>query len=105
MSHIVVIDHDGQEHRIEGRAGWKVMEIIRDAGLAIRAECGGCCACATCHVLVHPDWVAKLPARDAEEEDTLDLATAVTDESRLSCQIEYSDALSGLTVTLSEDTA
>ena len=105
MSHIVVFDHEGQEHRIAGRPGWKVMEIIRDAGLPIRAECGGCCACATCHVRVHPDWLDLLPERDEDEEDTLDLATAVTEESRLSCQIEYSDALSGLTVTLSEDTA
>ena len=105
MSHIVVIDHEGQEHRVAGRPGWKVMEMIRDAGLPIRAECGGCCACATCHVRVDPEWIGRLPARDEDEEDTLDLATAVTDESRLSCQIEYSDALSGLTVTLSEDTA
>lgn len=105
MSHIVVIDHDGREHRIAARAGWKVMEIIRDAGLPIRAECGGCCACATCHVRVHPDWVDRLPRRDDDEEDTLDLATDVDDKSRLSCQIEYVETLSGLTVTLSEDTA
>ena len=80
------------------------MEIIRDADLPIRAECGGCCACATCHVHVHPDWLPRLAPRDAHEEDTLDLATSVQDNSRLSCQIEYTDALSGLTVTLSEDT-
>ena len=104
MSHIVVVDHDGQEHRVAGRPGWKVMEMIRDAGLPIRAECGGCRACATCHVYVHPDWPTRLPPRSEDEEDTLDLAAAVEDNSRLSCQIEYTDALSGLTVTLSEDT-
>ena len=104
MSHIVVVDHDSREHRIAGRPGWKVMEMIRDAGLPIRAECGGCCACATCHVYVHPDWLVHLSPRDEDEEDTLDLAAAVEDNSRLSCQIEYTDALSGLTVTLSEDT-
>jgi 2Fe-2S ferredoxin len=105
MSHIFVVDHDGREHRIAGRPGWKVMEMIRDAGLEIRAECGGCCACATCHVYVHPDWLGRLPPRGEDEEDTLDLAAVVEDNSRLSCQIEYTDALSGLTVTLSQDTA
>lgn len=97
---IFVTDQSGQEHELEGIEGWRVMEIIRDYGLPIKAECGGCCACATCHVYVHPDWVDRLyPMRD-DEQDALDTAPAVLDNSRLSCQILMSEELDGLKVTL-----
>lgn len=87
-------------HELEAIDGWRVMEIIRDHGLPIKAECGGCCACATCHVYVDEDWRDRLyPMRD-DEQDALDLAPAVQDNSRLSCQILMSEALDGLKVTL-----
>lgn len=87
-------------HELEAIDGWRVMEIIRDHGLPIKAECGGCCACATCHVYVDEGWRDRLyPMRD-DEQDALDLAPAVQDNSRLSCQILMSEALDGLKVTL-----
>lgn len=101
---IFVTDMDGKEHELEGIDGWRVMEIIRDHGLPIKAECGGCCACATCHVYVHPDWVNKLyPMRD-DEAQALDTAFDVRDNSRLSCQILMSEELDGLKLTLGEGT-
>ena len=103
MSSITVIDRDGAEHVLEGTVGWKVMEIIRDAGLPIEAACGGACACATCHVYVDDAWFGKLGEKDEEETDMLDLAFDVADNSRLSCQIEFTDALDGLKVTLAPD--
>ena len=100
MPSIIVTDRDGGEHSIEAKNGHKVMEIIRDAGLDIEAACGGCCACATCHVYVDTEWFLKLNAADEEEADMLDLAMDVQDNSRLSCQLEMSDALDGLRVEL-----
>ena len=97
---IFVTDQDGQEHELEGIEGWRVMEIIRDHGLPIKAECGGCASCATCHIYVADDWLEKLhPMRD-DEQDLLDTAPDVTDNSRLSCQILMSEELDGLKLTL-----
>jgi 2Fe-2S ferredoxin len=97
---IVVTDQDGKTHEIEAIDGWRVMEIIRDHGLPIKAECGGCASCATCHVYVDEDWLPKLfPMRD-DEQDLLDTAPDVQDNSRLSCQILMSEELDGLKVTL-----
>lgn len=98
-----VTDLDGKTHEIEGADGWTLMEVIRDAGMPIKAECGGACACATCHVYVDEEWMAKTGERSEEEEDMIDLALEVQDTSRLSCQIEVSDALDGLKVTLARD--
>ncbi|MBN9593423.1 MAG: 2Fe-2S iron-sulfur cluster binding domain-containing protein [Alphaproteobacteria bacterium] len=88
---------------LEGRDGWTVMEILRDAGLPITAECGGDCACATCHVYVDEEWAAKLPDKSDTETDMLDMALAVEANSRLSCQIICSDALDGIRVTVAPE--
>ena len=100
---IYVTDREGVEHEITGIDGWQVMELIRDEGLPIRAECGGCCACATCHVYVDADWLDKLKPKDDEEIDMLDLAFDVQDDSRLSCQITMRPELDGLKMTLAPD--
>ena len=100
---IIVVTPDGKENEIEASVGWQVMEIIKHAGLPIRAECGGACACATCHVYVDPAWVGKLPPRKGMETDMLDLAMQVEDNSRLSCQITFTPELDGLKVTLAPD--
>ncbi len=98
---IIVTDPDGQDHQTPALAGWRVMEIIRDAGLPIKAECGGACACATCHVYVDPVWVDRLdPPRDDERDLILDHAVKPNATSRLSCQILMRDDLNGLHVTL-----
>jgi 2Fe-2S ferredoxin len=100
---IFVTDHDGLEHEIEGVDGWQIMEIIRDEGLSIKAECGGSCACATCHIYVEKSWRDKLPEKSEEEIDMLDLAFDIQDNSRLSCQVNMTSKLDGLKVTLAPD--
>ena len=97
---IVATDRKGAEHIIEGRDGWTVMEILRDAGLPITAECGGACACATCHVYVDPAWMDKLGPKQDMEETMLDFAQDLQPTSRLSCQIKVSPELDGLVVRM-----
>lgn len=98
---IFVTDFDGKEHELEGLEGWRVMEIIRDYGLPIKAECGGACLCGTCHVYVDPEWIDKLYPKTDEEDDRLaEDAVGVEDNSRLSCQILMSEELDGLRVTM-----
>jgi 2Fe-2S ferredoxin len=101
---IVAADRNGKEHVVEGRDGWSVMEILRDAGLPIAAECGGACACATCHVYVENGWYEKLSPPSDAEIDMLDMALAVEPgRSRLSCQIVCTDALDGIKVTVAPE--
>ena len=100
---IIATDRDGKVHQIEGRDGWTVMEILRDAGLPIAAECGGACACATCHVYVDQEWFGKLEPRSNAEVDMLDMALAVEDNSRLSCQIVCKPELDGIKVTIAPE--
>ncbi len=98
---IFVTDYDGKIHELEALEGWRIMEIIRDWGLDMRAECGGACACATCEIYIDEDWLDKVPPASAEEEDMLDNVANVKDNSRLSCQILMSKELDGLRLTLS----
>lgn len=97
---IFVIDQMGRVNELEGLEGWRLMEVIREYDLPIKAECGGACACATCHVYVEPEWIEELPPASNEETDQLDSAFEVKDNSRLSCQIILDDTMEGLTVTL-----
>ena len=98
-----VIDRAGTEHRLDALEGWRVMEIIRDHELPIKAECGGACSCATCHVYVDPAWLDRLVPPLAEEIAMLDQAFDVRDNSRLSCQILFRPDFDGLTVTLAPE--
>lgn len=100
---IFVTDQEGKEHTLEAIEGWRVMEIIREHGLPIKAECGGACACATCHVYVDEDWLGKLAEMRDDEEEMLDEAFDVQENSRLSCQIIMDEALDGLKVKLAEN--
>lgn len=100
MSKLYVTDREGQEHVLEGTVGWSVMEIIRENNLDIEAACGGCCACATCHVYVDEEWLAATGLPGPDESMMLDEALEVRDSSRLSCQIKWRDELDGLKVTL-----
>ncbi len=104
VGHIVVVDQSGERHQLEALEGWRVMEIIRDWGLPIKAECGGACQCATCHVFVAPNWEKRIPAATEEEIDMLDTLPIIESNSRLCCQILWSDALDGLEVTLAPST-
>lgn len=105
MSYIVVVDREGQEHRLDALNGWRIMEIIRDHELPIKGECGGCCSCATCHVYVDEAWRDRIPKREDEEDEMLDEAFSVEDNSRLSCQILFSEDLEGLRVYLAPEGA
>ncbi|MAI62391.1 MAG: ferredoxin [Micavibrio sp. TMED27] len=97
---IYVTDQSGNEHELEAVEGWRVMEIIREHGMPIKAECGGACACATCHVYVDEEWLDKLPDMRDDEEEMLDEAFDLEDNSRLSCQLIMDESLDGLKVKL-----
>ena len=100
MPKIRYIDESGGLREIEVPVGWSVMEgAVKHNVKGIDADCGGACACATCHVYVDPAWLAKLPPKSEMEENMLDFALGVEPNSRLSCQIEVTEALDGLTVT------
>jgi 2Fe-2S ferredoxin len=101
MAKITYIEHNGTEHTLEVANGLTVMEgAVRNLVPGIDADCGGACACATCHVYVDPAWAAKTGSREAMEESMLDFADEVQDTSRLSCQIKVSDELDGLVVRM-----
>ena len=97
---IFVTDYDGKIHELEALEGWRVMEVIRDWGLDMKAECGGACACATCEIYIDDEWFKKLIPASEEEENMLDQVPDVKENSRLSCQILMSEELDGLKVTL-----
>ena len=97
MAKITFIQPDGKQQVVEAEKGLTVMEAAKKAMVpGIEAECGGACACATCHVYVDAAWTAKVGKPAEMEADMLDFAFDVRDESRLSCQIKVSDALDGL---------
>jgi 2Fe-2S ferredoxin len=101
MAKITYIEFDGTEHAIDVKNGLSVMEgAVKNNIPGIDADCGGACACATCHVYVQGDWLEKTGDKSAMEESMLDFAENVQDNSRLSCQIKVSDELDGLTVKM-----
>lgn len=104
MAKITYIEHNGTEHVVEVANGLTVMEGARDNGIpGIEADCGGACACSTCHVYVDPAWVEKIPAKDDMEEDMLDFAFEPNPAtSRLTCQMKVSDVMDGLVVRMPE---
>jgi 2Fe-2S ferredoxin len=98
---LIVTDRSGVERTIEGEDGLSVMEIIRNGGAEEPfALCGGSCSCATCHVYVDPAYASAIPGIAADENDVLDGASHRRETSRLSCQITFRNALSGLKVEL-----
>ena len=103
MPKITYIEHNGSEHVIDVKSGLSVMEgAVKNNIPGIDADCGGACACATCHVYVDAAWVDKTGAKSAMEESMLDFAENVEPTSRLSCQIKVTDQLDGLVVRMPE---
>jgi 2Fe-2S ferredoxin len=100
MPKMTFIEKNGAPLEVEAPLGLSVMEISHKHGVDIEGACGGCLACATCHVIVHPDWFDKLPEKKEEEEDMLDLAFDLKKTSRLGCQLLMTEELDGLTVAL-----
>jgi 2Fe-2S ferredoxin len=100
MPAITFIDNTGESRVAEAKIGQTVMETALHAGVpGIEAECGGACACATCHVYVDAAWTGRVGPPEPMEEDMLDFAVDVRPSSRLSCQITVSAELDGLVVT------
>ncbi len=103
MAKITFIQPDGTSQDVEAKPGATVMESAKLNNIpGIEAECGGACACATCHVYVDSAWRDKVGKPEAMEEDMLDFAFDVREESRLSCQIKVTDELDGLIVRVPE---
>ncbi|MEC9343835.1 MAG: 2Fe-2S iron-sulfur cluster-binding protein [Pseudomonadota bacterium] len=103
MAKITYVSADGTEHVIEAANGTTVMEnAVKNSISGIEAECGGACACATCHVYVDDKWTEIVGPPDIMEEDMLDFAWEGKPSSRLSCQIKVSDELDGLIVHIPE---
>jgi 2Fe-2S ferredoxin len=105
MARMIVVDRDGKNHEIEAKPGLKVMEILRELDYGVAAICGGLCSCATCHVYVDDEWTPKLPKAQSDELELLkELPDYRPATSRLSCQVEFTDALSGLKLAIAPDT-
>jgi len=101
MPKITYIDSDGTERAVDAEVGSTVMESAIQNGVpGIEAECGGACACATCHVHVDPQWSGKLPPKQDMEDTMLDFAQDLQPTSRLSCQIKVTPELDGLVVRM-----
>lgn len=104
MPKLTVVNREGEESTIEVEDGLTVMEAIRDNGFdELLALCGGCCSCATCHVHVDPSFAGKLPAMSEDEDDLLESSDHRNENSRLSCQLAFTDALDGLKVTIAAE--
>ncbi|MBF23920.1 MAG: 2Fe-2S ferredoxin [Pusillimonas sp.] len=103
MALIKFILADGTQQEVEASEGVSVMEVAVANNISgIDADCGGACACATCHVHVAPEWVARLPVRDEQEEKMLEFAVDVDEYSRLSCQLKISSDVDGLCLNVPE---
>lgn len=101
MPKITYIEHNGKAHIVEVAAGMSVMDgAVKHAIPGIDADCGGACACATCHVYVGAEWLDKVGKPSGMEESMLDFASDVTENSRLSCQIKVNADLDGLVITM-----
>ena len=99
MPKIKYVEHNGKEHEVEVPEGWTVMEgAVKNLIPGIDADCGGACACATCHVYVEQSFLDKLPPKSDMEETMLDFAQELEPNSRLSCQIKVTPEHDGLVV-------
>ena len=104
MPKVIYITPDEMRHEVDVEAGYSIMEgAINNNIEGIVAECGGACACATCHSYVDQAWVDKIPSMDDMEDSMLDAAFERKDNSRLTCQIEMSDALDGIVIHVADN--
>ncbi len=104
MPKLVIVNRAGEEKAVDVASGLSVMEAIRDAGFdEMLALCGGCCSCATCHVVVDGGWADKLEPMSEDENDLLDSSDHREANSRLSCQLHINDALDGLKVRIAAE--
>ena len=105
MALLRVVDRDGLEHEVDARTGLKVMENLRELDYGVAAICGGLCSCATCHIYIDESWAGRLPKPHSDEQELLRELNDFRDgTSRLSCQVDFTEALSGIKVTIAQDT-
>ncbi len=104
MPKLTFIEKDGNRKEVDAPVGLSVMEVAHKFDVDIEGACEGSLACATCHVIVDPEWYGKLSEISEDEEDMLDLAFGLQPTSRLGCQIVMSEELDGLVVTLPQET-
>ena len=103
MPRLIFVNTEGTEKSVEAENGLSVMEIARDNDLDIEGTCGGSISCCTCHVIIDKDWFSIVGGPNPDEEDMLDLAVGLQPTSRLSCQIEVTNELDGLRMTIPEE--
>jgi len=103
MPTIHITNRAGETSTLEAETGISVMENLRDNDYEVEAICGGSCACATCHIYVDDAWMDKVPEQDEDEKDLVSDEPTYKPNSRLSCQIEMTDALDGLTLTIAPE--
>lgn len=104
MPRITFITPDGERHEIDVEKGYTVMEAAINNNInGIVAECGGACACATCHSYIDNAWLAKMPEMDDMEDSMLDAAYDRRDNSRLTCQLEMNDEWDGLVIYVADN--
>ena len=103
MARIYVTDRMGESLVVEGQTGASVMETLRELDNGVEALCGGMCSCATCHCHIDPSWRDRLPPRSPEEEELLSELEYFTEDSRLTCQLRFSEELDGLTLTIAPE--
>ena len=104
MPRITFIEPNGNHREVEAEIGDTLLTVAHKNDIDIEGACEGVLACSTCHLIVDPGWYGKLMPADDDEEDMLDLAFGLTQTSRLGCQIEVTDELDGLVVSLPVET-
>lgn len=103
MGSITFIEHNGTQHSVDIEAGKSLMQMAMDNGVpGVDADCGGECACGTCHVIVEDNWIDKTGEVTEDEAMMLEMTPEKADTSRLSCQISASEAMDGMVVRLPE---
>jgi 2Fe-2S ferredoxin len=104
MPFLIAKDRDGVSHRLVAVEGWRLMEILREYGLGMENTCGGALACAECHVVLDAESAARVPPPREDELEKLDELPMLYENSRLSCQIIWSDELTGLSLEIAQET-
>ena len=103
MGSLTFIEHNGNQHKVDIEKGRSVMQLAMDNGVpGIDADCGGACACGTCHVIVDKEWLSVIGSANYEESQMLDMTPEKAETSRLSCQITATDAMDGMLINIPE---
>ncbi|MEM7543194.1 MAG: 2Fe-2S iron-sulfur cluster-binding protein [Pseudomonadota bacterium] len=103
MATVHAVDRDGEAHELIAEEGLSLMEILRDANLPVEGICGGQCVCSTCHIYVDKDWAARLEPREDAEQVMVEDTGHFQENSRLACQVEFTDDLDGIRLTLAPE--